>query len=66
MKNLDVKLGIGKSARSLKKPITEQMIKMQAIQQIEKNKAMGYNFTSDKDDLYTSYFEGPKSGESYK
>jgi len=50
--------GRGKGNKK-KKPITEKMIKMQAIEAINKHKALNYNMEDDNSDLYTSYFAGP-------
>lgn len=69
MKNLDVKLGLGKTMASIRKrPITEAQIKEQAIAQLEKNKALKYNLEEDNLDLYTSYFAGSSTltNKNYK
>ena len=67
MNNLDVKLGLGWTlAKQRKQPITNEAIKSQAIELINKHKAMSYNIEEDHLDLYTSYFGGPGSNFNYK
>ena len=67
MQKLDLKLGIGCSMADTKKQeITEDLIKVQAIELVNKHKEMNYNFEEDNLDLYTSYFSGPSTGANFK